>query len=269
MTIFFGDIRRVFTAWPAIFRVAFAGIVAYRAEMVIWVLSATLPLVMLALWNAAAADGPVGGWDQLDLARYFTLNLVVRQLTGSWIVWELNWNIRQGDLSPKLLRPMHPLVFNTAETVSALPFRIAVLAPLVAILVVWRPEILFWPGGGLSAAFVASTLLALSLQWMVQATIGSLAFWVDDASGFWTAWFSIWALCGGYFVPLALFPAGLISTIQYLPFYSTLGAPIDIVLGRADVWATLMVQVGWCVVALSILTATWKAGIRRYGAVGA
>ena len=46
-------------ALPDLFRVGFAGIVAYRAEMTIWILTATLPLIMLALWNAVAAEGPV------------------------------------------------------------------------------------------------------------------------------------------------------------------------------------------------------------------
>ena len=81
------QLRHVVAAWPAILRVAFAGMVAYRAEMIIWVLSATLPLVMLALWNAAAAGGAVAGWDQTDFTRYFTANLIVRQLTGSWVGW--------------------------------------------------------------------------------------------------------------------------------------------------------------------------------------
>lgn len=256
-------------AWPAIFRVAFAGMVAYRAEMIIWVLSATLPLVMLALWNAAAAGGPVSGWSQTEFARYFTLNLVVRQLTGSWIVWELNWNIRNGDLSPKLLRPMHPLVFNTAETVAALPFRMMVLAPLAGILLVWRPEILFWPGWLTFAAFLVATLCALAIQWMVQAIFGLLAFWFDDAMGFWSAWFSVWALCGGYFVPLDLFPESLVALVRWLPFYSTLGAPIDIAMGKVDLWHTIAVQFAWMIVLFGVTSQLWRAGIRRYGAVGA
>lgn len=70
-------------ALPTVARVGLASIVAYRAEMIIWVLSATLPLVMLALWDAAAAHGPVAGMDQVAMARYFAVVLVVRHVTGS------------------------------------------------------------------------------------------------------------------------------------------------------------------------------------------
>jgi ABC-2 type transport system permease protein len=243
--------------------------VAYRAEMVIWVLSATLPLVMLSLWNSAAAGGPVGGYSQVDFTRYFTVNLVVRQLTGSWIVWELNWNIRKGDLSPRLLRPMHPLVFNFCETLAALPFRAAILFPLVGALALWRPELLFVPSPTAAAGFCASVFLAFVLAWTIQAIFGMLAFWFDQSMGFWSAWFAIWALAAGYFVPLDLFPDGWVSFFRVLPFYATLGAPIDVVLGRAAVLPVLLWQAAWVAAAATVGIAMWRAGIRRYGAVGA
>lgn len=262
-------LRHVIVAWPSILRVAFAGMVAYRAEMIIWVLSATLPLVMLSLWNAAAGGGAIDGWDQTAFTRYFAVNLVVRQLTGSWVVWELNWAIRKGDLSPKLLRPMNPLVFNLAETFAALPFRVVVLFPLVGALALWRPEALFVPDVASAVGFVVSSLFAFCLAWLVQALFGMIAFWTEQSMGFWSAWFAIWALFAGYFVPLALFPPSLVTLARVLPFYSTLGAPVDVLLGNAPVVATLGIQAGW-LVALSLLAAVvWRAGIRRYGAVGA
>jgi ABC-2 type transport system permease protein len=73
-------------AAPTLLRIGFAEIVAYRAEMAIWVLTATMPLIMLALWNAVARDGPVAGFGQVEFARYFAAALVVRQLTGAWIL---------------------------------------------------------------------------------------------------------------------------------------------------------------------------------------
>ena len=54
---------------PALFRLGFASIVAYRAEMVIWILSATMPLVMLALWNAVTAEGAVAGFGQAEMGQ--------------------------------------------------------------------------------------------------------------------------------------------------------------------------------------------------------
>src|SRR5262249_25491438 len=43
---------RVIRLYPALLRVSFAEAVAYRSEFFVWMLTNTLPLVMLALWSA-------------------------------------------------------------------------------------------------------------------------------------------------------------------------------------------------------------------------
>ena len=264
------ELGRLVTAWPTLWRVAAADMLAYRAEMVIWILSATMPLVMLALWDAASAEGPLEGFGQADFARYFAVTLVVRQLTGAWIVWELNYNIRQGGLSPQLLRPLNPLWFNLASTLAALPWRMLVLAPLLVGLWWWRPDVWFWPEPGRLAAFALSVFLAFLLSWLVQCLMGLLAFWFEQSLGFFSVYFAVWALSSGYVVPLALLPAWLRGAFAWLPFYGTLGAPVGILTGaESSPGGALLVQLGW-VAALALATVfTWKRGIVRYGAVGA
>lgn len=262
-------LRDLVRAFPAIFRVAFAGMVAYRAEMIIWVLTATLPLVNLALWNAATADGPIAGFSQGDVARYYTTTLIVRQLTGTWIVWELNYLIRKGELSPRLLRPLNPLVWSLAETVAALPWRAMVLLPLVVGIGLWRPEIVFWPGATRALAFGVSVGFAFVLSWLVQVCFGMLAFWWNQSLGLFSAWFAIWSFFSGYFVPLPLLPPAVRAVTPYLPFHVSLGAPIDLVVAGAPIGETLLVQLVWVLVFAVLARTMWSAGIRRYGAVGA
>ena len=52
------DARRLLRAYPSLLRVGMADMLAYRAEFLVWILSMNLPLVMMALWTAVAADGP-------------------------------------------------------------------------------------------------------------------------------------------------------------------------------------------------------------------
>lgn len=263
-------IRRVLYAWPTLWRVGVAEIVAYRAEMVIWILSATLPLVMLSLWNAASAQGPLAGFSQDDFARYFAVTLIVRQLTGAWIVWELNYDIRTGGLSPKLLRPVNPLWYNFASTLAAVPWRLLVLAPLLAGLAVWRPAVLFVPGVAEAVGFVVSVVLAFLAAWVVQCLFGLASFWVEQSLGLFSVYFAVWGLLSGYIVPLPLLPEGLAAVVAWLPFHATLGAPVDILTGaEPDILGTLALQAGWVVIGLGACVGMWRAGLRRYGAVGA
>jgi ABC-2 type transport system permease protein len=256
-------------ALPTLFRVAFAEMVAYRAEMIIWILSATMPLVMLALWDAAAAEGPLAGFGRADFARYFAATLVVRQLTGAWVVWELNQQIRTGTLSPMLLRPLNPLWWSLAETAAALPWRMLVLAPIVAALAWWRPDVVFWPGLATVGWFGVSTVLAFLLAYAVQATFGLLAFWFDQSLGLFQVWFFLWSLLGGYVIPQPLLPPWLGDIAIWLPFHGTLGAPVQVLLGMGDPVQLVATQAAWVTVFAGIVAAMWKAGIRKYGAVGA
>lgn len=261
---------RALRAAPTLLRIAVAEMAAYRAEMIIWILSATLPLVMLALWNAASEGGPLAGFSQAEFARYFVVTLVVRQATGTWVVWQLNESIRTGSLSPQLLRPVNPLVFTLAETAAALPWRLLVLTPILAVLLAWRPDIAFAPTLAQAAAFVVSVALAFWVSWVVQCVFGMLAFWFDQSLGLFQVWFALWAFLGGYVIPLPLLPDAIADVARWLPFRSTLGAPVEILLGiAAHPWRELAIQAGWAIVLTLVVNRLWVAGLRRYGAVGA
>ncbi|MEN9787306.1 MAG: hypothetical protein RLZZ299_2570 [Pseudomonadota bacterium] len=260
---------RVLRAWPVLLRVAWAEMFAYRAEMVVWILGTSLPLVMLALWDAAAESGALAGFTAGEVARYFTAVLVVRQLTAIWLAWEFDHDVRTGALSPQLLRPMHPLWWRAAETLAAVPWRVVVLVPLLGALGAWRPEAVAPPDVATCGVFALSLALAWLVGWCVQVCFGCLAFWFEQALGAWQAWFFAWGLLSGYLVPLALMPPSLRDVAAWLPFYATLGAPVDLLLGHADPWGTLARQGAWAIVLAAVASAAWRAGMRRYGAVGA
>ena len=44
-------------------------------------------------------------------------------VTGAWVVWEMNTEVRQGTLQKRLLRPVHPLLTYLTENLAAIPMR--------------------------------------------------------------------------------------------------------------------------------------------------
>ena len=83
-----GDVAlrfRALRAIPTLFRIGFAETVAYRGEFLIWILTTTMPLVMLALWTSVAAEAPFRGFTSEAFVAYYLATLIVRNLVGTWV----------------------------------------------------------------------------------------------------------------------------------------------------------------------------------------
>lgn len=266
-----GAFARAVAAYPTLLRVGLAASVAYRAEMLVWMLTTTMPLVSLALWSAVAADAPVGGFTPRRFGAYFLAALVTRQLTGSWIVWELNHDIRSGSLSQKLLRPIHPLVVFSAENLSAVPLRAAFSAPIAIVMLVAMDPGLFPATPGRLALLAAAFAGAWAINFFTMALIGSLAFFVESSTAIFEIWLVAFGVLSGYLVPLDLFPSWLQGVADALPFRYTLSFPVEVVLGLAQGERALRALAAqWAYVAGFVAASllVWRAGIRRYAAFG-
>lgn len=264
-------IRRALRAYPALLRVGIAEVVAYRAEFLIWILTTNMPLVMLGLWTAVAADGPVGRFGQREFTAYYLATLVVRLLTSSWVVWELTMDIRQGTLAMRLLRPLHPLVAYSAEHLAAVPMRALVVSPIVAVLVYAAGDSLAVRDPALLGIFLFSLAGAWLLTFCTMVIIGTLALYVESAIGLFEVWLGVHAVLSGYLVPLELFPAWVTRLSKALPFRYMLGFPVEVLVGLRDRSAALAdLGVQWAYVA-ALVAATvlvWRAAVRRFAAYG-
>ena len=268
---FAAQAARALKALPTLLRVGISEVVAYRAEFVVWILTTNMPLVMLALWHAVAADGPVGRFDQKGFTAYYLGVLAVRLLTTSWVVWQLSMEVRDGTLAAKLLRPIHPIVSLAADHVSAVPMRALVISPVVAILVAVAGDRLLRHDPVLVAVFGASLAGAWLLIFFTMVLMGSLAFFVDSALGIFELWLGVHAILSGYLVPLELLPRWVARIARLSPFDSMLAFPLETLTGKRDLGAALAsLGVQWLYVAVMAAAGltVWRRGVRRYVAFG-
>ncbi len=262
---------RSLRAIPTLLKVGFAEAVAYRAEFLVWILSTNMPLVMLALWTAVAREAPVGRFGQRDFVAYYLAALVVRQLTGAWVVWELNSEIRQGTLAFKLLRPVHPLLVYACGNVAALPVRLLIAVPVALILLfsvagenVTRDPLFL-------ALFPATVFAAWLISFLAMSIVGALAFWFESATSLFDVWFGLYGIFGGYLVPLELYPHWVGAVSRWLPFRYMLAFPVELVTGqlsRAEAAGALLVQWGFVALLLAAARTVWRLGVRRFSSVG-
>lgn len=264
-------LRHLLRAAPTLLGIGLAEVVAYRAEFFIWILTTNLPLVNLVLWRAVAADGPVGRFGQPEFTAYFLGALVVRLITGSWVIWQLNFDIRNGTLAARLLRPMHPLLAYAAQHLAAIPMRILVVSPIVAILFATGGEAAHLSDPSTLAAFLLSLAGGWLLVFLAMVLIGTLAIWVESALSLYEMWFAIHVVLSGYLFPIELLPAAVRPVAQVLPFWFTLGLPVEILVGlhdRASLWQDIARQWLWVAAFWTAAALLWRAGQRRLVAYG-
>ena len=252
----------------------FAIMTAYRAQIFIWMLSGTLSLVMMLVWIGQAAQAPggrVGGYSGADFASYFLSVWLAGQMIVVWVAWELDFQIRQGTLSPRLLRPLDPLWLHLAEHLSErlvrLPFMLLLLA-LFAFLTHAR----FSPRPLDYLLFTVLVLLGFAFRFLWEYTTGLLAFWMDSSTSFSDLNWLLYSALGGLFAPLSFYPSVVQDIARFTPFPYMLGLPAELLSGRASVQSALwglLILAAWTVLFGVLRLWMWRAGLRKYGAVGA
>jgi len=263
-------VRRALAVLGAMWRLGVAEAVAYRAAMLVWILTTTFPLVSLTLWHSLAADGPIGGYSQAQFDAYFVAAFLVRQMTASWVVWDLAASIADGSLSTLLMRPAHPVLHHLVSNLAALPVRLLLAAPLGAAVLLALGDVDAGSGWHLLAAPLAIALAWL-LQFCVQLCVACLAFWVTSSTSLFEVWLGLYMVFSGYAMPTSLFPA-IAGVVRVLPFHAAMGFPTELVVGRlttAEVVQGFALQVVWLLVFAGLAAWLWRRGLRAYGAVGA
>jgi ABC-2 type transport system permease protein len=265
--------RDALRAAPTMLKVGMAETVAYRFEFVVWMLTTTLPLIMLGLWTSVAAEAPFAQFGQREFIAYYVAMTVVRNLTGSWVVWQMSDEVRRGMLSFRLLRPVHPFFTYAATHLSSVPMRGLVAFPFAAVLLATSAREVLVTDPTMLAILAVSLLGAWIITFFMLVAIGSVSLFVDKSHAVFGVYMGVFAVLSGYLVPLSFLPAWAQSIAEWAPFRYMLAFPVELAIGmyrdRGDALFDLGRQWAWATLVVVGALAVWRAGIRRYEAFGA
>ena len=253
-----------FTFWQTISQ--------YRLGAVTWVINAAIvPTLTMAIWLV------IGGGQQLALSQsqivaYFFLTIVVDRITGSWSMYRIGRQIRDGTFSNTLLKPFSYLIDILSHTLSLKFIRLTTLVPIIAIVI-----IVFGQWIGLKFTFNSGLLFALAailgflIRFCWASLLGLATFWleefhsVDELDGL------IGQVLSGGLIPLALAPHFLGQLITYSPYRYFISFPIELALGRISGFkiAEGFILAGLYLSFLIVLNRiVYLKGLKKYGAYG-
>lgn len=258
--------------YAALMRRSLAAMFEYRASMLIWMLINVMPLVMLAVWFSMSEGGPIAGYTQTDFVSYYLLLAFVQQMTNVWVIYELDYEIRHGDLSIKLLHPLNPLHDYLSTNLADKILRPFALIPLALIAWLIFPAIHYDVTPLNLVLFVVAMAAAWLIRFISQYIFGLLAFWVSDSMTLNDIWFALSEMLGGMIAPLDLFPPNVTAVANWLPFRFMLSFPVEIVSGRLTpigLASGFAAMIFWVVLSVIVYRWVWRRGIRQFSAFGA
>ncbi|MDE0686449.1 MAG: ABC-2 family transporter protein [Candidatus Poribacteria bacterium] len=215
-------------------KIRFVDKLSYRAHFFL-VLTEYLLIVIVSyfLWKAILTDGRViRGYSLKDMVTYVAIAGVFRffinEFSGA-ISREMGGQYRTGELIMNLLKPVSYQLYIYFHAFGGIlfhsVFRIVPVLTLWALLVgLTAPDHL--------AIFLTSLVLGALVHAGIAFLVGLTIFYVEDNSGILHATSAIIELLSGTLIPLVMYPAWLVSTMNYLPFRFIFYQPMEIYLGH-------------------------------------
>lgn len=247
----------------------YAYMLEYRAELFLWALSGSLPLILMGVWIKAAQSGQFG-LSSVDFIRYFLAVFIVRQFTVVWVIWEFEKEVLEGKLSFRLLQPMDPVWHHVSshlsERLARLPFAFA----LVGLFFILYPQAIWQPSLRNFGLFLLALVLAFVLRFLMQYTFSMLAFWTERASSLEQFWLLPYLFLSGYIAPLEVFPPAVRQVALWTPFPYLVHIPASLLIGLpVDIVQAGLVILGWGLLFLVLNRWLWRRGLKQYSGMGA
>lgn len=262
-------LQRALRIAAALLSSQYAYMLEYRAEIALWALSGVLPLIMLAVWQGSSGAAAAGFTPQA-LGRYFLAAFVVRQFSVVWLIHVFEEDALQGKLSPQLLQPLQPLWRYLAAHVAEQATRVPFVALMLAAVFVLKPGLLWLPSPGQLLLGIVAIQAAFVLRFLLQTLVAMLCFWSERAAALDRLLLIPYLFLSGLVAPLESFPPGVRQLALWTPFPAMVSFPAKLLAGEiVDVGAGFLNLALWCGVLFPLSRLLWRAGVRRYSAMGA
>src|SRR5690348_5255179 len=205
----------------------------YRFNFLARTLFGLIPLLaILYMWRTIYAGNgrgsEVGSYTLAQMTSYYLVVTLVDALTAvNEDDWQIAADIKDGNISQFLLKPIDYLSFRLCLFFSGRLTYIAVAAVPLAIFIGCQHQYFIWPADGATLAlFALSIVLTALLQFFMSYAMAMLAFWVLEVSTFIFILFAFEYIASGHMFPLDILPSGVQRVLELTPFPYQLYFPV-------------------------------------------
>lgn len=260
--------------WRAVFAIYFQDGLAYRASGVIWILTDVVTAVTMPLvWARANAvqGAAISGFSASDFVLYYLCMLMLGSFITSHIMWDLAMEIKEGQFTVMLVRPISFYQFTFLRNLSWRIIRTGLFLPMFCLLLYAYKGYLGEAHVWLGWQFWLSALLGHLVSFTFVMMMAMFALFVQEVFSIFELYYVPMLFLSGQLFPISVLPSWAAFLAKLFPFYFTTGAPTEILIGRVTgdgITHVLLMQCFWIVFAYIGSRLLWRKGLKHYTAVG-
>jgi ABC-2 type transport system permease protein len=245
----------------------------YRVANYLWMIGMLAePIIYLVVWTTIAEEqgGSVQGISTGELAAYYIVWTLVRNMNIVFTPYGWEWRIREGMLSAALLRPVHPLHDDIAGFMGWKFVVILMWLPVAAVLWIAFDPVLD-PTALEVCVFAVAIWGAYLIRTMFLSMLGMITFWTTRVSAIFELAIALELLLSGRLVPLPLMPGWAEDVAAVLPFQWTFYYPIQALVGdysTDELFGGLAMQALWVGVLSVGAMVFFRLAVKRFSSVG-
>ena len=258
--------------WFALFNVYLKDGIAYRVNGIIWILTDAFTMFTMPLvWMSAMGTNTISGFNKADIVKYYLAMLMVSGFVVCHFMWELANEIKDGQFSAQLVRPISVYQVYFFRNFSWRIVRMSLCIPFLLLFMWFYRDTLHGATFNWSVTFWVSLFLGHLLSFTTVMMLGFIALFIEEAMALFELYYFPILFLSGQVVPVAMLPAWAQTLAKYLPFYYTTNLPVDIGIGRvtgSTIWTGLLVQGFYIALTFAISKVLWTKGLRQFSGVG-
>lgn len=258
--------------FAAVFAIYFQDALAYRVSGLIWVLTDVVQVMVLPLvMHAAAKGGEIGGYTGGQLVAYYLASMLLGGFITCYFMFDVAFEIKEGRFTTVLVRPMSFFQVCVARNLSWRFMRLSLTLPFFLLFLFLYRGYLDGAGFHVSPELIVSVILGHFVSFTISMALAMVALYVGDAMGIFELYFFPQLFLSGQVFPIGVLPDWAQRISHALPFYSTLGLPSEIMVGKvapSAAWPAIGVQALWAVGGYIAWRALYVNGLKHYTGVG-
>lgn len=255
-----------------LFKSAWQETLEYRVSSLVQFGIASIFLIStFYLWNDVyGANAELMGYSKREMVTYYIL--ITYLLSAIYANVPVAYEIREGELSKYLTRPMNYFSYHYWRSLSRRLFRIVLGLPVLAVLVLLFSSHIQLITNPISYLVLAVTVIgAINILFLIDVLIGIIEFWMlySDILSFVLEIFLFFL--AGALIPLAFLPGWIQILGTVLPFKYIGAFLVDAFVGNLS-WVEIAMGIGiqtiWTIILAILVAILWKRGIKKYEAFG-